>query len=102
MWSVIGSIAQATERLQIGTGVTCPLIRMHPAIVAQAAATAAALLPGRFMLGVGTGEYLNEHIFGDHWPSGATRRAMLEEAVALIRRLWQGGSAESSRPILHS
>jgi G6PDH family F420-dependent oxidoreductase len=91
VWSIIGSIAQATERLRIGTGVTCPLIRMHPAIVAQAAATAAALLPGRFMLGVGTGENLNEHIFGDHWPPGATRRAMLEEAVALIRCLWQGG-----------
>lgn len=91
VWSVIGSIAQATERLRIGTGVTCPLIRMHPAIVAQAAATAAALLPGRFLLGVGTGENLNEHIFGDHWPPGATRRAMLEEAMALIRCLWQGG-----------
>jgi G6PDH family F420-dependent oxidoreductase len=64
---------------------------MHPATVAQAAATTAALLPGRFMLGVGTGENLNEHIFGDYWPPGATRRAMLEEAVTLIRRLWQGG-----------
>jgi G6PDH family F420-dependent oxidoreductase len=65
--------------------------RIHPAIIAQAAATAAALLPGRFLLGVGTGENLNEHIFSDHWPPGATRRAMREEAVALIRRLWQGG-----------
>jgi coenzyme F420-dependent glucose-6-phosphate dehydrogenase len=91
VWSVLGSIAQATTRLRVGTGVTCPLMRMHPAIVAQAAATAAALLPERFMLGVGTGENLNEHIFGDYWPPGATRRAMLEEAVALIRRLWQGG-----------
>jgi coenzyme F420-dependent glucose-6-phosphate dehydrogenase len=91
VWSVIGSIAQATERLRVGIGVTCPLIRMHPAIVAQAAATTAALLPGRFMLGVGTGENLNEHIFGDYWPPGATRRVMLEEAVALIRLLWQGG-----------
>jgi len=62
VWSVIGSIAQATERLRVGTGVTCPLIRLHPAIVAQAAGTAATLLPGRFMLGVGTGENLNEHI----------------------------------------
>ena len=91
VWSVIGSIAQATEQLRVGTGVTCPLMRMHPAIVAQAAATVAALLPGRFMLGVGTGESLNEHILGDYWPPGATRRAMLEEAVALIRLLWQGG-----------
>lgn len=91
VWSVIGSIAQATGRLRVGIGVTCPLIRLHPAIVAQAAATTAALLPGRFMLGLGTGEHLNEHIFGDYWPPGATRRAMLEEAVALIRLLWQGG-----------
>jgi coenzyme F420-dependent glucose-6-phosphate dehydrogenase len=91
VWSVIGAIAHATERLQVGTGVTCPLIRIHPAIVAQAAATAAALLPGRFILGVGSGESLNEHIFGDYWPPAATRRAMLEEAVAVIRRLWHGG-----------
>jgi len=66
-------------RLRVGTGVTCPLIRMHSAVVAQAAATAAALLPGRFMLGVGTRENLNEHLFGDAWPPGATWRAMLEE-----------------------
>jgi coenzyme F420-dependent glucose-6-phosphate dehydrogenase len=91
VWSVIGGIAHATERLRVGTGVTCPLIRIHPAVVAQAAATAAALLPGRFVLGVGTGESLNEHIFGDYWPPAATRRAMLEEAVAVIRLLWQGG-----------
>jgi coenzyme F420-dependent glucose-6-phosphate dehydrogenase len=91
VWSIIGSIAHATEQLRIGTGVTCPLVRMHPAVVAQAAATAAALLPGRFVLGVGTGESLNDHIFGDYWPPAATRRAMLEEAVAVIRRLWQGG-----------
>jgi coenzyme F420-dependent glucose-6-phosphate dehydrogenase len=91
VWSVIGSIAHATERLQVGTGVTCPLMRLHPAIVAQAAATTAALLPGRFVLGLGTGESLNEHIFGDTWPPAATRRAMLEEAVAIIRRLWHGG-----------
>jgi G6PDH family F420-dependent oxidoreductase len=91
VWSIIGGIAHATERLQVGTGVTCPLIRLHPAVVAQAAATAAALLPGRFVLGVGTGESLNEHIFGDYWPSATTRRAMLTEAVAIIRLLWQGG-----------
>jgi G6PDH family F420-dependent oxidoreductase len=91
VWSVLGSIAQTTERLQVGTGVTCPLIRLHPAIVAQAAATAATLLPGRFVLGVGTGESLNEHIFGDYWPPAAMRRSMLEEAVAVIRLLWHGG-----------
>jgi coenzyme F420-dependent glucose-6-phosphate dehydrogenase len=91
MWSVLGGIAQATTQLHLGTGVTCPLIRMHPGIIAQAAATTAALLPGRFVLGLGTGESLNEHIFGDSWPPAATRRAMLEEAVAVIRLLWQGG-----------
>ena len=68
VWSVLGGIAVQTERLRIGTGVTCPMIRMHPAIVAQAAATSAAMLPGRFFLGVGTGENLNEHVLGDRWP----------------------------------
>ena len=64
VWGVIGGIAQATQRLRLGTGVTCPTTRYHPAIVAQAAATAAAMMPGRFFLGVGTGENLNEHILG--------------------------------------
>jgi G6PDH family F420-dependent oxidoreductase len=94
VWSVIGGIAQATERLAIGTGVTCPTVRIHPAIVAHAAATCAAMLPGRFMLGVGTGENLNEHILGDHWPAASVRREMLEEAVAVIRELWGGGQVE--------
>jgi G6PDH family F420-dependent oxidoreductase len=91
VWSVIGGIAQATERLRLGTGVTCPLIRIHPAIVAQAAATSAAMMPGRFFLGVGTGENLNEHVLGDHWPAPDERLEMLEEAVELLRTLWQGG-----------
>ena len=69
VWNVIGAIAQATEQLRLGTGVTCPTIRIHPAIIAQAAATSAAMMPGRFWLGVGTGENLNEHILGDHWPA---------------------------------
>ena len=90
VWSVLGAIAQATEALLVGTMVTCPIIRMHPALVAQAAATAATLLPGRFFLGLGTGENLNEHILGDRWPSVAERRAMLEEAILIIRRLWKG------------
>jgi len=64
VWSVIGGIAQVTDRLRLGTGVTCPLIRIHPAIVAHAAATSACLMPGRFFLGVGTGENLNEHVVG--------------------------------------
>ena len=92
VWSVIGGIAQATSRLRLGTGVTCPTIRNHPAIIAQAAATSAAMMPGRFFLGVGTGENLNEHILGDHWPPSDVRREMLEEAVELIRQLWEGGT----------
>jgi G6PDH family F420-dependent oxidoreductase len=91
VWGVIGGIAQATERLRLGTGVTCPTIRLHPGIVAQAAATAAAMMPGRFFLGVGSGENLNEHIFGDYWPAADERQEMLEEAIAVIRLLWQGG-----------
>lgn len=92
VWSVIGGIAQVTERLRLGTGVTCPTIRIHPAIIAQAAATAAAMMPGRFFLGVGTGENLNEHILGDRWPAHDVRAEMLDEAVAVIRLLWQGGT----------
>jgi G6PDH family F420-dependent oxidoreductase len=91
VWSVIGAIAVETERLRLGTGVTCPLIRMHPAIVAQAAATSAAMLPGRFFLGVGTGENLNEHVTGARWPAPDERLDMLEEAIALMRQLWEGG-----------
>jgi G6PDH family F420-dependent oxidoreductase len=91
VWSTIGAISQATESLTVGTGVTCPLIRIHPAIVAQAAATSAALMPGRFFLGVGTGENLNEHILGDRWPAHEERAEMLDEAVGVMRELWQGG-----------
>jgi coenzyme F420-dependent glucose-6-phosphate dehydrogenase len=91
VWSVIGAVSQATEKLAIGTGVTCPTTRIHPAIIAQAAATAAVMLPGRFFLGVGTGENLNEHILGDRWPETAERREMLAEAVEVIRLLWKGG-----------
>jgi coenzyme F420-dependent glucose-6-phosphate dehydrogenase len=90
VWSVIGAIGQATERLRLGTGVTCPTMRIHPAVIAQAAATSALLLPGRFFLGVGTGENLNEHILGDRWPSHEERAEMLDEAVSIIRRLWEG------------
>lgn len=90
VWSVLGALAHATERLQIGTGVVCPLIRIHPAIIAQAAATTAAMMPGRFFLGVGTGENLNEHVLGDHWPPTPVRQEMLAEAVDVIRELWEG------------
>jgi G6PDH family F420-dependent oxidoreductase len=91
VWSVIGAIATTTERLRLGTGVTCPLIRIHPAVVAQAAATSAAMMPGRFFLGVGTGENLNEHVTGARWPAPDERLEMLEEAILLMRQLWQGG-----------
>jgi G6PDH family F420-dependent oxidoreductase len=90
VWGVLGALAQATRRLQIGTGVTCPLIRIHPAIVAQAAATAGVLLEGRFFLGLGSGENLNEHVLGDAWPPVALRQEMLEESIDVIRKLWRG------------
>jgi coenzyme F420-dependent glucose-6-phosphate dehydrogenase len=90
VWSVLGGIASTTERIRVGTAVTCPLIRMHPAIVAHAAATASAMMPGRFFLGLGTGENLNEHVTGARWPSASERRDMLEEALEVIRSLWGG------------
>jgi G6PDH family F420-dependent oxidoreductase len=90
VWSTIGALAQATERMHVTTSVTCPTVRTHPAIIAQAAATSAVLLEGRFTLGVGSGEALNEHILGDRWPAAAVRLEMLEEAVAVIRALWTG------------
>jgi coenzyme F420-dependent glucose-6-phosphate dehydrogenase len=94
VWSVLGGIASTTDRIRVGTGVTCPLIRIHPAIVAQAAATVMAMMPGRFFLGVGTGENLNEHVTGERWPSASERRELLREAVAVIRELWTGDLVE--------
>jgi G6PDH family F420-dependent oxidoreductase len=91
VWSVIGAIAHATSRMKVTTAVTCPTMRLHPAIVAQAAATSSLLLDGRFALGLGTGEALNEHILGDRWPEADERLEMLEEAVEVIRTLLQGG-----------
>ncbi len=91
VWAVLGGIAEATSTIRIGTGVTCPTIRVHPAIVAQAAATVATMMPGRFFLGVGTGENLNEHVTGEHWPAPDERLDMLEEAIEVIRTLWEGG-----------
>jgi coenzyme F420-dependent glucose-6-phosphate dehydrogenase len=90
VWSTLGGIAQATESIRMGTGVTCPLIRQHPALVAHAAATVACMMPGRFFLGVGTGENLNEHVTGARWPLPFERLEMLEEAVDVIRALWSG------------
>ena len=90
VWGVIGALSEATS-LPVSTAVTCPTIRTHPAIIAQASATAAVQLDGRFVLGVGSGEALNEHILGDPWPSVAVRQEMLEEAVEVIRLLHKGG-----------
>src|SRR4051812_18824053 len=90
VWGVLGALAAVTERVEVATCVTCPTMRIHPAIVAQAAATAAVQLDGRFVFGIGTGERLNETILGDAWPPAPVRREMLEEAVEVIRALWTG------------
>ena len=91
VWSVLGGIAATTHRLRVGTGVTCPIIRIHPAIIAQASATIGCLMPGRFFLGVGSGESLNEHVTGQGWPPPDMRQDMLEEAVEILRTLHRGG-----------
>ena len=90
VWSVIGALSEATS-LPVTTAVTCPTVRIHPAVVAQAAATSAVMHEGRFNLGVGSGEALNEHILGTHWPEADVRLEMLEEAVEVMRTLWSGG-----------
>ncbi|MBG7698646.1 LLM class F420-dependent oxidoreductase [Streptomyces sp. MC1] len=89
VWSVIGALSEAVS-LPIETAVTCPTVRMHPAVVAQAAATSAVMTQGRFRLGLGTGEALNEHILGDPWPPLHVRLEMLEEAIQVMRRLFTG------------
>jgi G6PDH family F420-dependent oxidoreductase len=91
VWSVIGALSEAVD-LPVTTAVTCPTVRIHPAVLAQATATAAVQLNGRFALGVGSGEALNEHILGDPWPNADVRLEMLEEAVDVIRLLHQGGT----------
>jgi coenzyme F420-dependent glucose-6-phosphate dehydrogenase len=96
VWSVLGGIASATDRLELAVGVTCPIVRVHPAILAQAAATTSLLAGGRFVFGVGTGEALNEHIVGLGWPPPEARLAMLEEAVSVIRELWSGETVDHS------
>jgi G6PDH family F420-dependent oxidoreductase len=95
VWSVIGAISQACS-LPVTTAVTCPTVRRHPAVVAQAAATSATMLGGRFVLGVGSGEALNEHILGGPWPHAERRLEMLEEAVEVIRALWSGETVSHS------
>ncbi|MFE4861238.1 LLM class F420-dependent oxidoreductase [Streptomyces sp. NPDC056670] len=89
VWSVIGALSQAVS-LPVETAVTCPVIRTHPAVIAQAAATSAVQLGGRFRLGVGSGEALNEHILGGPWPEASVRLEMLEEAVLVMRQLFTG------------
>ena len=90
VWGVLGAIGEATSTLEVGVGVTCPTIRIHPAIVAQAAATASLLLEGRFTFGIGSGENLNEHVLGHRWPPADVRLAMLEEALEVMRAMWTG------------
>lgn len=89
-WSVLGAVAQATSRVDLMTYVTCPTLRYHPAVVAQKAATVGLLSEGRFTLGLGSGENLNEHVVGQGWPAVDVRQDMLQEAIHIIRELWTG------------
>jgi len=90
VWSVLGALAERTSRIDVAVGVTCPIMRIHPAVLAQAAATTGQLFDGRFTWGVGTGEALNEHIIGQRWPIAPDRIDMLAEAIEVIRQLWTG------------
>jgi G6PDH family F420-dependent oxidoreductase len=90
-WSVLGAVAEVTSRVELMTYVTCPILRYHPAVVAQKAATMGLLSEGRFTLGLGSGENLNEHVVGQGWPSIAVRQEMLAEAMEIIRELFAGG-----------
>jgi coenzyme F420-dependent glucose-6-phosphate dehydrogenase len=94
VWSVLGAIAASTSGIEVAVGVTCPTTRIHPGILAQATATVANLFEGRFSWGVGTGEALNEHIFGDRWPPAPLRIDQLEEAVDVVRQLWTGDTVD--------
>jgi G6PDH family F420-dependent oxidoreductase len=93
-WAVLGAAAQITERIELMTYVTCPTVRYHPAVVAQKAATLSLLSDGRFTLGLGAGENLNEHVVGGAWPPANTRHAMLAEALEIITKLFAGGYVE--------
>jgi coenzyme F420-dependent glucose-6-phosphate dehydrogenase len=94
VWSVLGAIAASTESVPVAVGVTCPTIRIHPAVLAHATATTALLFGDRFSWGVGTGEALNEHVLGDRWPPPEVRLAMLEEAIQVVRQLWTGETVD--------
>jgi coenzyme F420-dependent glucose-6-phosphate dehydrogenase len=89
-WTWLGGVAARTQQIQMGPGITCPILRYHPAVIAQAAATVAAMAPSRFYLGVGTGEALNEYAATGEWPGYNERRQRLSEAIELIRALWTG------------
>lgn len=97
-WTVLGGIAAVTDRVKVSTGVTCPTVRYHPAIVAQMAATAASLMEGRFELGIGSGENLNEHILGDRWPPATVRIEMMKEAIDVIRTPRRARSRTTTGP----
>src|SRR3954467_7619308 len=99
VWNVMTAIGERTKG-DVGPGVTCPSFRMHPAIVAQASATLAAMYPGRHWLGIGSGEALNEHILGQYWPETPERINRMFEAVELIAKLFQGSRA--GRDVKHS
>jgi G6PDH family F420-dependent oxidoreductase len=94
VWSVLGAIAASTASIEVAIGVTCPIIRIHPVIIGQAAATTAMLFDGRFVFGVGSGEALNEHVLGHRWPRPEVRLEMLEEAIDVMRRLWSGETVD--------
>ncbi len=94
VWSVLGAIAASTDEISVGVGVSCPIIRIHPAVIAHASATTALLFGDRFLLGLGTGEALNEHVLGHRWPRPEVRRDMLSEAIDIIRRLWTGETVD--------
>ncbi len=94
VWTTLGAVSARTRSIPVGTGVTCPIIRIHPVLVAQAAATVSELSNGRFFLGVGTGEALNEHITGARWPPIDVRQEMLIEALHVIRALWTGETVD--------
>src|SRR3954447_21708008 len=90
-WSMLGAVAQVTDHVELMTYVTCPIMRYHPAVVAQKAATVGLLSDGRFTLGLGSGENLNEHVIGQGWPAANVRHEMLGEALEIISALFDGG-----------
>src|SRR5579884_1170985 len=96
-WSILGAAAQATERIGLMTYMTCPILRYHPAVVAQKAATMQILSSGRFRLGLGAGENLNEHVVGQRWPAVGVRHAMVAEAIEIISGLFDGGGSFNFR-----